>query len=765
MLTVAARKIKNLSFADLIDDRQSLLLFSATLLLSASLLFSVQPLFAKMVLPYLGGSPSVWAVAMCFFQAALLAGYCYAHALNRFVPAQWAPGIHITFCMLAFLALPFGLPEWANEAPGGNTYLWLVGVLAVGVGLPFFVVSANAPLLQAWFSRTGHPHASDPYFLYGASNLGSLASLLAYPFLIEPMFGLDTQTSIWTTGFVLLTTMLVACGAWMVVRQRDDVVPAAQTTSLSSAQPVTITSRLSWICLAFVPSALLVAFTTHITTDIASAPFLWVIPLATFLGTFVIVFRDKSLIPHDAVLKIHPFMVVAALFLAVVPSAGSVAVQGLIGFATFVVTTLVCHRSLYEARPSSNKLTEFYLYMSLGGVLGGIFAALVAPQIFTTVVEYPLLIVAGLFARPGVTGALLAHENRAMTLRVAGGTMAATLAFLMLTHGTDLLPGPEAKATAGMVTLALLVAIIVFSKSPAALAKLALAVTATVYLVKSIDVDGYSERSFFGVSRVIESDDGRFRLLIHGSTLHGGEKLVDETGKRPESPPPVLYYHPGSPLARGFAAARGALSEQSGPLRVGVIGLGTGSLSCHLKTDETIRFYEIDPVVVHIARNPEHFRYLSKCAPETDVVVGDARLTLAKTGPGSYDYFVVDAFSSDAVPVHLLTREAIALYLSKISDDGLIAMHISNKHLELESVIAATAKTLGNVHVAAVLEPNGLPGFDGNPSHVVFLSKNKSTIDRVRAWKDAREADARSTTAWSDNYADIQSALWRRYTQ
>jgi len=326
MTSLLLKPVNHARIGAFASGRLGLYAFAATLLMSASLLFSVQPLFAKIVLPHLGGSPSVWAVCMCFFQAALLAGYCYAHGLNRFVAARWTPIIHLAVCTAAVFALPFGLPAWAHEAPTGNIYFWLIGVLAIGVGLPFFAVAANAPLLQAWFSRSGHPDAADPYFLYGASNLGSLASLLAYPFVIEVLMGVDTQRAVWTAGFIGLMLMLAACGVLMLagLTQRDDDRDAsadmggpagAKAGAGDAASQPSARDRLTWVALAFVPSALLVAFTTHITTDIASAPFLWVLPLATFLGTFVIVFRDRSLLNHALVLRLHPiFAAIALLF-------------------------------------------------------------------------------------------------------------------------------------------------------------------------------------------------------------------------------------------------------------------------------------------------------------------------------------------------------------------------------------------------------------------------------------------------------------------
>lgn len=746
--------------AALAAGRAGLIVFAGALLTSASLLFSVQPLFAKMVLPHLGGSPSVWAVAMCFFQAALLAGYCYAHALNRFAPSWLAPIIHLLVCAAAALMLPFALPEWASEAPSGNTYLWLVSVLAVGVGLPFFATSANAPLLQAWFSRSGHPHASDPYFLYGASNLGSLVSLLSYPFLIEPMFGLETQRTIWATGFGVLMVMLGACAVLMLSnRSRAAVAAAPAKTDIKA---ITLRDRLVWIGLAFIPSALLVAFTTHITTDIASAPFLWVIPLATFLGTFVVVFRDTSMIPHTGVLRIHPLLVASAIVFVVLPDAGGTILQAVLGFATFVVTTLVSHRALYEARPRAEKLTEFYLYMSLGGVLGGMFAALVAPQLFSSVVEYPLLIIVGLFARPGVVRALSTEAGAVMT-RERWVMVAGLLAVVGILQATGSIANGTSTMLVLVVSLALAVVITAFADRAVVLALAGIAAIVVTLFAALSTVEGYSERSFFGVSRVMDSPDGRYRMLIHGSTIHGGQRLRDDKGAELPTPHPIMYYHADGPMARGFALARAARPGKA--LTTGVVGLGAGSLACAVKAGDTLTYFEIDPVVVSIARDPKHFTFLSQCAPDAGTVLGDARLTLAKQPAGTFDYLVVDAFSSDAVPVHLLTREALTLYLSRIKGDGLIAFHISNRHMELESVVAATVAKIPGVHMAVVLRQVAKRNFDNHPSHVVFLSRNKATIERAMSLPGGRAADARSTAAWSDNYADVLSAIWRRYAE
>ena len=357
--------------------------FAVTLFVSALLLFSVQPMFARMVLPQLGGSPSVWAVSMCFFQAALLAGYCYAHALNRLLPARLAPLVHLCVLGAAVMALPIGLPVAWSEPPTGDAYFWLIGLLVAGVGLPFFAVSANAPLLQAWFARSGHPHAADPYFLYGASNLGSLIALLSYPVLLEPFAGLKTQAGMWTAGFIVLGLMIATCGALSVGRDTNEAAAAPVEDDTKADRP-TWARRAGWVCLAFVPSGLLVAFTSYVTTDIASAPFLWVVPLAMFLGTFILVFRDPPLVSHRLMLMLQPVVTTVVLFAIAMTGSQGWMMTAVGGTLAFFVTTMVCHKELYDLRPSSRHVTEFYLWMSFGGVLGGIFAALLAPQLFNS---------------------------------------------------------------------------------------------------------------------------------------------------------------------------------------------------------------------------------------------------------------------------------------------------------------------------------------------------------------------------------------------
>ncbi|HYD16211.1 MAG TPA: hypothetical protein VEA77_07415 [Hyphomicrobium sp.] len=374
-------------------------LFTATTFLSAFLLFFIQPMFAKMVLPLLGGAPSVWAVALLFFQGALLVGYAYAHLLVRHVPTASTGYIHLVLSLLAFLALPIAIPSGWSEPPPGDAYLWQLGLFTVAIGLPFVAVSANAPLLQAWFARTGRKGSADPYFLYAASNLGSLIALLGYPFLFEPAFGLKALATLWTAGFAALVLALIACFVVMRNTSAAEEEPAARDGATSA--PPDWHARITWVGLAFVPSALLTAFTSHVATDVASAPLIWVIPLTLYLATFVVVFREHAWIPRPILLTLHAVATILALLQLAQTEKETWFYTAGFGVAAFITSTLVAHRTLYEARPDARYLTEFYLWMSAGGVLGGIFAALIAPHIFSEVFEYPLLLALSFACRPG----------------------------------------------------------------------------------------------------------------------------------------------------------------------------------------------------------------------------------------------------------------------------------------------------------------------------------------------------------------------------
>lgn len=739
-------------------DAAVLTVFAATLFLSALLLFSVQPMFAKMVLPQLGGSPSVWAVSTCFFQAALLAGYCYAHLLNRFADWRLAPGLHLAVLAIAFLALPIGLPAGVSEPPVEGATLWLIGVLTLGVGLPFFAVAANAPLLQAWFSRTDNRHAADPYFLYGASNLGSLLALLSYPVLIEPNIGLSEQSAIWTSGFFALALAIAVSGLLMMgASSKPDASLRALSAKAGAGARPTVAQTARWVLTAAVPSGLLVAFTTHLSTDIAAAPFLWVVPLAIFLATFVLVFRDPPLVPMRLVTLWQPAMVLLAI-ISLVSLRFEWWHASIVTFAAFLATTLVAHRRLYDERPSAAYLTEFYLWMSFGGVLGGVFAAIVAPQMFNANYELPILLVLGMLCRPGTLAALDEAAKRRLALTAIAGGVLVLAGFALMATGKREFAWMLANAVMPFAAIPLLM----WRRDPRAQAAVIAVLAVLVVVLPSILNRGEPVRSFFGIHRVLESADGSVRRLAHGTTSHGAERLIGLDGKPVARPVPATYYYPGSPMARALDVAREAHSEDRA-FRAGIVGLGIGSMACYSRPGEVWRFYEIDQAVVDIATNAKRFRFLSTCQPNPDIVMGDARLTLAKEQPASFDYLQIDAFSSDSVPTHLLTVEAVGAYLDKLAPAGVLSIHVSNRHLDLAPVAAAAAKAYPGARVAIVenIETGALP--ENSPSIVVLVAKDERAFQPFKSWPGAEIVERASVKAWTDDYSDILSALIRHY--
>ena len=518
-----------------------LTVFAATLFVSATLLFSVQPLFTKMVLPLLGGSPGVWSVAMVFFQGVLLLGYAYAHLITRLMDPRRAVILHLLVAGCALLSLPLAIASGWGKAPAEYEAFWLIGLFAASIGLPFFAVAANAPLLQAWFARTGHPQAKDPYFLYGASNLGSFFALLAYPVVLEPLLTLRDQSWLWSAGFLLLMLMIGASGALLAATIR----PVAARSS-KRAKAVTWNNRAAWIGLAFVPSALLLAVTSHISTDIAAAPLLWVVPLALFLLTFVLTFRSGGDALYEKLVRFQPILIGPVVIGLILGESGFWMIAIVVNLAAFVISTMICHRRLYLLRPSAGNLTEFYMWISVGGVLGGIFSGLIAPYIFPDVWEYPILLVLALLCRPGM------FDIGRRRWLVEGGVIALALALCLIPRYAFGLKLPAEINTVWMIALILLVGVMMLQAAhPARLVGL----TAAVVILSGAYQPGVAQmesaRSFFGVHKVVESYDGRFRKLQHGTTVHGAQKIRDEAGRpvtgRPE---PLTYFHPRSPLAR-----------------------------------------------------------------------------------------------------------------------------------------------------------------------------------------------------------------------
>ncbi|MGH6932355.1 MAG: spermidine synthase [Dongiaceae bacterium] len=663
-------------------------LFASTLFTGALLIFWVEPMFTKMVLPLLGGSPSVWNTAVMFFQGVLLAGYSYAHFLTKLRSHRAQAILHLTVLAAATVCLPVVVaPGWTPPSDG-TPILWLLGLLAYSLGLPFFAIAATAPLLQRWFVISGHESARDPYFLYGASNLGSLVALLSYPALVEPQLRLGEQSWGWSAGYGLLM-ILVGLSALSIWRAQASV-PDHSTETAQPSVTVEWRRRIHWMFLAFAPSSLLLGVTTHMSTDIAAIPLLWVVPLTLYLLTFVIAFARRPMLRHDRMIRIQPFLVLslAAGFWFHLPPA--------IGFplhlATFFVTTMVCHGELNRCRPETRHLTEFYFWMSFGGLLGGAFNVLAAPLMFNGVLEYPIALALACMLRPRPSDQTSWLGKPELLLP------AAILAFVPLKFGAAAIGIDPSRAA--FVVFCLLFACglpFLVRRRPLAFGGgIAACLLTGSFLLESNDLLT-RERSFFGIHTVKRDSSGQFNLLIHGTTVHGAE-LLDASRRRE----PQTYYLRDGPFGQIMAA----LAPLGRPANVAIIGLGLGSTTCYKAPGQRWTVFEIDPVVERLARDTRYFHFMADCAGDTRVVIGDGRLSLTREPDGTFDLLALDAFSSDAIPMHLMTREALRLYFDKLSFGGIIALHISNRTLNLEPVVANLAFDAGAVALIQRFRPD-----------------------------------------------------------
>jgi hypothetical protein len=670
----------------------------------------------------------------------------WARLLSR--PAQIL--VHVSLLLLlAALTPPLDLGAGAPP-PADSPALWLLIRLALVAGPTVFAISATAPLLQSWFATLDHEAAGDPYFLYAGSNAGSLLALLAYPLLVEPTLPLDRQAVLWSYGFGALALGIVACAAATEYRERQDFDTARQQTI---APPPCLRERLTWTALAFVPSSLLVGVTTHITTDIAAAPLLWVLPLILYLLTFILVFARRPPFHHATMVRLLP-LVLIPLVIAAAP--GSLLLHALplwlalaSNLGCFFVIGMVCHGDLARRRPPAEHLTEFYFFLSIGGVLGGAFNALLAPLIFPGVWEYPLALVAACLVKPATPD----DSKPGLTWDIV--LPLGLLGLVLLTR--RILVTADSHEGVSLLVLAL---VVVFGCIIPGLAlmnfsprrwRFALGIAACLLAPMAVEWGETlaTYRSFFGVYRVI--DAGSARLLMHGTTLHGVASLLPG-----EEQLPMAYYSHEGPFGRFFAA----LTPDS-VRHVAVVGLGTGALGCYVQPGQDWTFYEIDPVVERIARDSRYFQFLANCGNRPRVVLGDARLTIAAAPDGSYDVLVLDAFSSDSIPMHLLTREALALYLRKLAPGGLLLFHISSRTLDLGPVIAALAADAG-VPARMMLDrvPPGASSWRRTPAQVVVLAGHGGKLgglDPADGWTELPPVDERSL--WTDQRSDLLRAI------
>ncbi|MGO8903300.1 MAG: spermidine synthase [Isosphaeraceae bacterium] len=664
-----------------------LLLFLLTLFLSAFLLFCVQPMIAKMVLPLLGGSPAVWSTCMVFFQAALLAGYAYAHATTTWLGVRLQTIVQAGLLLLPLFVLPFGIPSDAARSlsPEANPTGWLFGLLLGMVALPFFVVATSAPLLQRWFTQSGHPAASDPYFLYGASNLGSMLALLAYPLVVEPNLRLAQQSMAWTVGYGLYVVLALGCVTIVWRGQKGALGGPGNSGPTQEPHRLRIGQVLRWVVLAFIPTSLMLSVTMYLTTDIAAMPLLWVIPLSLYLLTFILTFARRPILPHSWMVRALPMAaVVLALFLNISPVAQPISLP--LHLVVFFLAAMVCHGELVQHRPPQGHLTAFYLAMSCGGVLGGLFNALIAPLVFDRIAEYPLALVLACLALPKAQTDSSERWSRSLDwlLPLCLGILTWGLVTVLQPRSgspQDDLHAKLAFGLAGLVCYAFKDRPVRFGLGLGAVLLVAGTYTSSYGRVL------YQHRSYFGVLRVAYVASGNFNRLIHGHTLHGQQSLDPE--RRLE---PLTYYHRTGPIGQVFEVLR---TRDPGS-DVALVGLGAGSLACYAEPGQRMTFFEIDPVVAKIARDRRYFTFLDDSrAASIAVVLGDARLRLNDAPDHAYGLIVLDAFSSDAIPTHLLTREALQLYRAKLGKGGILAFHISNQWIDLAPILGALARDAG----------------------------------------------------------------------
>jgi hypothetical protein len=672
--------------------RRLLLLAGATVFLGAFLLFCMQLMVAKMVLPFLGGAATVWTTAVLFFQSALCAAYLYADRLARIRDLRRQFIVHLVLMSSAALLLPVGFAGRTQPAPHESPIAWELIALLQTVGLPFFFVAVMSPLVQNWFSRTDEPAARDPYFLYAASNAGSLLALMAYPFIIEPLLGLSDQSRWWSIGYVSLI-VLVATAAAALRPLASEAGLAMDEAAVSRPAAKT---RLFWLTAAFVPSVLLLGVTAHISVNLAPVPLVWIIPLAVYLVTFICAFGRKVRVSHRFVSRLAPvvFVVFCPVLALEAPPARFVVLLVGVHLYLLFIGGLICHTALAASRPHTRDLTQYYVWISLGGAVGGVFAAVIAPVLFTRILEYPLfLAISALFRGPGRRG--------------------------------------------GWFTTGAVAAVV-----------LAVALFLPRYLAEPDRQTVHVARNFFGVKRIVDRGDGT-RWFVHGDTLHGVESK-----NRPGEP--LAYYHRDGPI--GEVMSRLAVVPNQ---HIGVLGLGAGSLAAYAGPQRRVTFLEIDPAVEVIART--FFTYLSRCGQQCEVLIGDGRLSLSRFPDREFDLLVLDAFSSDTVPPHVISKEALRLYLTKLKPDGAILFHVSNRYLHVKDLISALV--IDTQLAAFVRSDAAVPERYKMASQYVIAGARLDSSPALRVAADPqwqRASRPRGVAVWTDDYSNMIALLrWR----
>ena len=731
--------------------------YALAVLAGATLVFLVQPMAARLLLPRFGGSPAVWTTSLLFFQVALLVGYGWAHVSTTRLGLQRQPWAQAALLLAPLLVLPMALPAWATPPSDVEPSIWLLLALAAMVSLPYVAVTTASPVLQRWFAATDHPHAADPYFLYAMGNAGSLLGLLAYPFLIEPNLALRDQALLWSLGYLAFVALTVVAAIILRMTRTSATTGATEpavsrdtSPAPTSDQRPALRRRLTWVAMAFVPSSLMLGVTTYISADLAAVPLLWILPLSLYLVTFMVAFSPRNPLTAPRLAAILPFVVVAlsiGLVGAVRLPLGALIVLNL---GAFFVAALLAHVRLATDRPPARYLTEFYLLLAVGGALGGVFNALVAPAIFDSVLEYPLAVTLALLLRPGRLATDPAAERRARLgdVVVPAVVVIGTIALLALLSRAFGLTGPALGAALGIVSLGTLLLVrrpVRFALSIGGLMIIPLLVGQAALFV---------DRGFLGVNRVV--DQGGIRLLVHGTTTHGGQ-FTDPARARE----PLTYYQRTGPFGRAMSAF---LATRPGPVRIGVIGLGAGGIATYVRPRDAITFFEIDPAVSRIARDPALFTLLDGSPGEVRVVLGDGRLTLTREPEGSFDVLVLDAFSGDATPAHLLTVEAIDVYVRALAPGGVLLFNASNRYVDVQSVVVAGLRARGLPAVIPIdPDPASPPSPEKEPSGWVMSAHRVDDLEPIRRSIDTIEPPLSTNRPWTDDFSDLISVIrWDR---
>lgn len=701
-------------------------LLASTNLIAAALVFTIQPLVAKLALPLFGGSAMVWSTALMVFQGGLLLGYVYAHALGRLASATLQASIHGVVAVLSALALPIA---FTALAPSLSPSLALTISLLAAIGLPYFVVCTTSPLTQRWYFEWSKGRGRDPYTLYSVSNAGSLLALLSYPFLAEPLLDTDAQRALWSWGYVLLLLTLVAFMFIGRGRGRPNPGPAADTGARIEWRQCA-----RWILFAFVPSLYLMGVTLHIGIDVAAAPFVWILPLALYLLSFIVVFARPAWGTHPGLLTVQACVVIALciyffyselIFLLILHLAG------------LFLACMVCHGRLVAERPRPAKLTAFYIWMALGGWLGGVVGALIAPLVFSGNWEYLLAIAAACLLRP-----TQAPGSKRADVLAPTALVLVLLALIAL----DLPAHWESYLVFGLFVIA----VFVFRTRPLrfSLAVIPLLI-ANQLLVNELSL--MRARSFYGIYAVEVDPAGHVKRLMHGTTLHGAQAVDPQYQVLP-----LEYYNPEGPLGQVMAARRDAGTLNT----IGVVGLGVGTIACYALPHTRLTFFEIDPLIAQIAGS--QFTYLDKCAPNARVIIGDGRLGLEKYRGEGFDVLIIDAFSSDAIPLHLLTAEAMKLYLSRLAPGGTLLVHISNRYVDLSSVLARVARANQATAYFQSYEPSQTEVKRGaTASDWVWIATDAGARPEGTGWREL-QADS-STALWTDRYSNLLDVIaWEK---